>query len=163
MIEVVITIRMIALVAAYAIPKLLGPRQTARDVQVKTSLRNAVTAAETFYAQRGTYTGFAAQLPSLEPSLVAVPQNFNVKLAGSDGDPDMPSSSSNRIVLGSAAPGAPTATYANLCATTFGASRSYCAKVRSDAATLYGSAKYIGVAYDDAQIDNIAHRVGWSN
>jgi len=70
MIEVVITILVIALVAAYAIPKLLGPRDSANDGTAKTSLRAAMTAAETEYAQTQSYAGLDAdRLEALEPSI----------------------------------------------------------------------------------------------
>jgi len=72
MIEVVITILVIALVAAYAIPKLLGPRDTANDGTAKTSVRTAITAAETEFAQKQTYAGLTAtRLHDLEPSITA--------------------------------------------------------------------------------------------
>jgi len=72
MIEVVITILVIALVAAYAIPKLLGPRDSANDGTAKTSLRAAMTAAETEFAQKQSYEGLdAARLHELEPSIKA--------------------------------------------------------------------------------------------
>jgi len=72
MIEVVITILVIALVAAYAIPKLLGPRDSANDGTAKTTLRAALTAAETVYAQGQSYVGLTATtLPQLEPSITA--------------------------------------------------------------------------------------------
>jgi len=72
MIEVVITILVIALVAAYAIPKLLGPRDSANDGTAKTSVRAALTAAETEFAQNQTYAGLTAtRLNDLEPSITA--------------------------------------------------------------------------------------------
>jgi len=72
MIEVVITILVIALVAAYAIPKLLGPRDSANDGTAKTTLRAAVTAAETEYAQTQSYALLDAdRIEDLEPSITA--------------------------------------------------------------------------------------------
>jgi len=72
MIEVVITILVIALVAAYAIPKLLGPRDSANDGTAKTSLRAALTAAETEFAQTQSYAGLDGdRIMDLEPSIKA--------------------------------------------------------------------------------------------
>ena len=79
MIEVVITILVIALVAAYAIPKLLGPRDSANDGTARTTLRAAETALETLYAQQQSYNSptalNAATFQTLEPSVTYVAGN----------------------------------------------------------------------------------------
>jgi len=89
MIEVVITILVIALVAAYAIPKLLGPRDTANDGAAKTTLRDVYTAAEVWYAEHDqNYGGFKDQLARLEPSIRISPEaDQSDTPAGASADP----------------------------------------------------------------------------
>jgi len=87
MIEVVITILVIALVAAYAIPKLLGPRDAANDGGAKTTLRDAQTAAEVYYAQHQNYADFEDHLADLEPSITLSPTDPGDTPAGANADP----------------------------------------------------------------------------
>jgi len=128
MIEVVITILVIALVAAYAIPKLLGPRDSANDGTAKTSLRAAMTAAETEYAQTQSYAGLDGdRLHALEPSITASSTAF-----GTEASPIGAAADAKHVVtLGSASD-----TLINLCA----ASKSgkvFCVKLQPNDPTQY--------------------------
>jgi len=135
MIEVVITILVIALVAAYAIPKLLGPRDSANDGTAKTSLRAAMTAAETEFAQHQSYASLdAARLHELEPSIKgnddADPADLNASV------PIGPGADAKTVTtMGSAVPGAEWGAVILCAASKSG--NAYCVKLISDYATQY--------------------------
>ncbi len=56
LVEIMIVVAIIALLAAIAIPNLLGARRTANEAAARANLRSIATEAETFAAQNnGTY------------------------------------------------------------------------------------------------------------
>jgi type IV pilus assembly protein PilA len=69
LIELMVVVLIIGILLAIAIPLFLGARTGAQNRASESNLRNALTAAKTFYAQNNTYTGADASLPGIEPSL----------------------------------------------------------------------------------------------
>jgi type IV pilus assembly protein PilA len=70
LIELMIVVLIIAILIAIAIPTFLGARQRAQDRVSQSSLRNALTAAKTAYADNGDYSkSRSTDLPAIEPSL----------------------------------------------------------------------------------------------
>ena len=57
LIELLIVIVIIAILMAVAIPAFLGQRQKAQDSAAKSTLRNGMTAMETFFVDNQTYVG----------------------------------------------------------------------------------------------------------
>ena len=74
LIELLVVIMVIGVLAAIAIPTLLGQREKAEDSAAKTAARQAATAAKSYYADRETYAGMdVAALREMEPSLSQEP------------------------------------------------------------------------------------------
>jgi type IV pilus assembly protein PilA len=72
LIELLVVILIIGILAAIALPAFLGQRQKAQDTQAKTVVRNAATAAETYFTDSESYTGMTlAKLQAIEPSIPA--------------------------------------------------------------------------------------------
>ena len=70
LIELMIVVLIIAILIAIAIPTFLGARQRAQDRVSQSSLRNALTAAKTAYADNGDYSqSRSTDLRAIEPSL----------------------------------------------------------------------------------------------
>ncbi len=76
LIELMVVILIIAILLAIAIPTFLGARSRAQDRAAQSSLRNALTAADTSYANVNSYlkatdatAGTAGDLASVEPAL----------------------------------------------------------------------------------------------
>jgi type IV pilus assembly protein PilA len=70
LIELMVVVLIIAILLAIAIPTFLGAQNKAKDRSAQSSLRNAVTAAKTIYADSQTYTGIdTTAMGSIEPSL----------------------------------------------------------------------------------------------
>lgn len=94
LIELMVVVLIIAILIAIAIPSFIALRNRGYDARAKSNLRNAVTAAQTYYTdQNGTYVGMnAAVLEIIEPSLTyqnTVPvagQEENVGITGVDVD-----------------------------------------------------------------------------
>ena len=76
LIELMVVVLIIAILLAIAIPTFLGARDRANDRAAQSSLRNALTAAKTFYTDNQTFVGADATavtgLVSIEPSLTYV-------------------------------------------------------------------------------------------
>ena len=73
LIELMVVVLIIAILIAIAIPTFLGARTRAQNRAAQSSLRNALTAAKTMYADTNSYTAAtestATGLPTIEPSL----------------------------------------------------------------------------------------------
>jgi type IV pilus assembly protein PilA len=65
LIELLVVIIIIGILAAIAIPVFLNQRQKGWDAAVKSDLRNAATAEETWLTDNGTYTANVADLTSV--------------------------------------------------------------------------------------------------
>ena len=71
LIELMVVLLIIGILAAIAIPTYLGARNNAENTAAQSTLRNALTAANTYYADHGTFaTATYASLDALEPALV---------------------------------------------------------------------------------------------
>lgn len=76
LIELLVVILIIGILAAVAIPAFLNQKGKAQDSNVQSSLNTAQTAEETYYTSNQGYTGTAANLVTIEPTLQqAVSQN----------------------------------------------------------------------------------------
>jgi type IV pilus assembly protein PilA len=70
LIELMVVVLIIAILIAIAIPTFLGARKRAQDRGAQSNLRNALTAAKTYYTDAETFVGLnAAKGEELEPSL----------------------------------------------------------------------------------------------
>jgi type IV pilus assembly protein PilA len=69
LIELMVVVLIIAILIAIAIPTFLGARQRAQDRAAQSNVRNAFTAEKTFYTDGQAYTGTAASVAAIEPSL----------------------------------------------------------------------------------------------
>jgi len=72
LIELLVVILIIGILAAIAIPSFLGQRAKAQDSAAKSTAKNAQTAIETWFTDKQSYTGVAAdgaELKEIEPSL----------------------------------------------------------------------------------------------
>ncbi|MPY96052.1 MAG: prepilin-type N-terminal cleavage/methylation domain-containing protein [Acidimicrobiia bacterium] len=70
LIELMVVVLIIAVLLAIAIPTFLGAQSKAKDRSAQSSARNAVTAANTIYADGGDFTAATAgELAAVEPSL----------------------------------------------------------------------------------------------
>ena len=70
LIELMVVVLIIASLIAIAIPTFLGLRARAQDRAAQSDLRNALTAAKTFYTDNETYSGFDnTDGAAIEPSL----------------------------------------------------------------------------------------------
>ena len=70
LIELLVVVLIIGILAAIAIPAFLGQQEKAKDSQAKSAVRNAASAIEAFYTDKGTYDGASiAVLKGIEPSL----------------------------------------------------------------------------------------------
>ncbi|MGD9701846.1 MAG: type II secretion system protein [Acidimicrobiia bacterium] len=87
LIELMVVVLIIAILLAIAIPTFLGAQNKAKDRSAQSSLRNALTAAKTIYADTADYTtADVAALGAVEPSLTfaaaatdsAVPKTVSV-------------------------------------------------------------------------------------
>jgi type IV pilus assembly protein PilA len=81
LIELMVVVLIIAILLAIAIPTFLGAQNKAKDRSAQSSLRNALTAAKTIYADTADYTDAdTTALAAVEPSLT-----FNANNAASTG------------------------------------------------------------------------------
>jgi len=70
LIELMVVVLIIAILIAIAIPTFLGLRSRSQNRAAQSDLRNAMTAAKSFFTDDDTYVGFtAAAAETLEPSL----------------------------------------------------------------------------------------------
>jgi type IV pilus assembly protein PilA len=70
LIELMVVVLIIAILIAIAIPTFLGLRSRSQNRAAQSDLRNALTAAKSFYTDADAYTGFdAVDGEALEPSL----------------------------------------------------------------------------------------------
>jgi type IV pilus assembly protein PilA len=70
LIELMVVVLIIAILIAIAIPTFLGARTRAQDRAAQSSLRNALTAAKTIYADKQSYaTAEEGGLTAVEPTL----------------------------------------------------------------------------------------------
>ena len=70
LIELMVVVLIIAILIAIAIPTFLGLRTRSQNRAAQSDLRNAMTAAKSFYTDADTYVGFdSVDGEALEPSL----------------------------------------------------------------------------------------------
>lgn len=70
LIELMVVVLIIAVLLAIAIPTFLGAQSKAKDRSAQSSARNAITAANTIYADTGSFAGATTtELGVVEPSL----------------------------------------------------------------------------------------------
>jgi type IV pilus assembly protein PilA len=73
LIELMVVVLIIGILIAIALPTFLGARTRSQDRAAQSDLRNAIAAADTFFTDDDTYSGFnAAAAESIEPSLTWV-------------------------------------------------------------------------------------------
>ena len=73
LIELMVVVLIIGILIAIALPTFLGARTRAQNRAAQSNLRNGVAAADTWFTDGDTYTGFnAAAAVLIEPSLVWV-------------------------------------------------------------------------------------------
>jgi type IV pilus assembly protein PilA len=70
LIELMVVVLIIGILIAIALPTFLGARTRAQDRAAESNLRNGIAAADTFYTDGDTYTGFDdTEGAAIEPSL----------------------------------------------------------------------------------------------
>jgi prepilin-type N-terminal cleavage/methylation domain-containing protein len=70
LIEILVTVLIIGILAAVSMASYKGQREKAHHADSKTALRQALAAANSWYSQNGTFSGFnATTLPQEEPTL----------------------------------------------------------------------------------------------
>jgi type IV pilus assembly protein PilA len=70
LIELMVVVLIIGILIAIALPTFLGARTRSQDRAAQSDLRNAIAAADTFFTDDDSYTGFdAASAAGIEPSL----------------------------------------------------------------------------------------------
>jgi len=69
LIELLVVILIIGILAAVAIPTFLNQTGKANDATVKSDIRTAQTAEETWYTDHQAFTGTTADLQTIEPTL----------------------------------------------------------------------------------------------
>jgi type IV pilus assembly protein PilA len=70
LIELMVVVLIIGILIAIALPTFLGARTRSQDRAAQSNLRNAIAAADTFFTDDDTYTGFdATEAAAIEPSL----------------------------------------------------------------------------------------------
>jgi type IV pilus assembly protein PilA len=69
LIELMVVVLIIAILLAIAIPTFLGARNTANARAAQSSLRNALTAEQTYFTNNNQVFGTATQVASIEPNL----------------------------------------------------------------------------------------------
>lgn len=87
LIELLVVILIIGILAAIAMPAFLNQKGKAQDASVKSDIRTAQTAEETWYTDNQTYTGNVADLTGIEPTLnsaTAAPESLAVPAAGAN-------------------------------------------------------------------------------
>src|SRR4051794_37879853 len=74
LIELMVVVLIIGILIAIALPTFLGARKRAQDRAAQSDLRNALTAAKTYFTDGDKYTGFdaAGVASGIEPSLTWV-------------------------------------------------------------------------------------------
>ena len=82
LIELMVVVLIIAILIAIAIPTFLGARQRAQDRAAQSNVRNAFTAEKTFYTDSQAYTGTAASVAAIEPSLNYVTVSASLAASG---------------------------------------------------------------------------------
>lgn len=65
LVELLLVVSIIALLAAIAIPQFISYRSRSIDAQMKTDLKNAATAMESYYAQHQTYPNTVGEITAV--------------------------------------------------------------------------------------------------
>jgi type IV pilus assembly protein PilA len=71
LIELLVVILIIGILAAVAIPSFLNQRGKAQDANVKSDIKTAQLAEETYFTDNQTYTQTAGDLTTIEPTLTS--------------------------------------------------------------------------------------------
>jgi type IV pilus assembly protein PilA len=69
LIELMVVVLIIAILIAIAIPTFLGARRRAQDRQAQSNIRNALTAAKTYYSDKQLYSATTTDYSAIETSL----------------------------------------------------------------------------------------------
>ena len=69
LIELMVVVLIIAILLAIAIPTFLGAKNTANSRAAQSSLRNALTAEQTYWTNNQSFTATASQIQTIEPNL----------------------------------------------------------------------------------------------
>jgi type IV pilus assembly protein PilA len=98
LIELMVVVLIIGILVAIALPTFLGARERAQDKAAESNIRNGIAAADTYFTDSDTYTGFDATAADLvEPSIVWVdesdPGNLN------DGEVGIALANDDEVVL----------------------------------------------------------------
>jgi type IV pilus assembly protein PilA len=73
LIELMVVVLIIGILIAIALPTFLGARTRSQDRAAQSDLRNAIAAADTYFTDDDSYSGFdATEAESIEPSLIWV-------------------------------------------------------------------------------------------
>lgn len=70
LIELMVVVLVIAVLLAFAIPTFLGARDRANDRAVGSNVRNAFTAARSYYTDKLEFTDDTAAMTAFEPSII---------------------------------------------------------------------------------------------
>lgn len=84
LIELMVVLLIIGILAAIAIPTYLGARDRAENTAAQSTLREALTTVDTYYASHGTFAGMGVpQLTALEPAIkwAATPSTQSVLIS----------------------------------------------------------------------------------
>jgi type IV pilus assembly protein PilA len=71
LIELMVVVLIIGILVAIALPTFLGARKRAQDKAAESNIRNAIAAADTFFTDGDTYTGFdtGTNASDVEPTI----------------------------------------------------------------------------------------------
>ena len=97
LVEILVVILVLGILAATALPSLLGQRNRAQDGGAKADVRTAQTALEAWATDHFTYNASVAQVATVEPSIASV---ANLTMNGTTQTYDIRVSTPNGSVYG---------------------------------------------------------------
>jgi type IV pilus assembly protein PilA len=136
LIELLVVILIIGILAAIALPAFLGQRARAQDTEAKSAVREAQTAAETYYTDNQNYDIDAAKLRDIEASLssgvsagsgLSVTSKDVVGTSGPQGYTlEVTSKTGNKFTISKSGAGATAGTVTRTCDRTGGTTKGGC-------------------------------------